>query len=209
MDELNWLPALVKTVVLPPTGPLLLTIVGLAVLARFPRGGRLLASSGVFILLGLSTPAVSAVLVRLLDGSAPFDPLRAENARAIVILGGGIRRHAPEYGGDTMNRLTLERVRYGARIARMTGLPVLVTGGKIRGGEAEAKLMQDALEHEFGVPVRWAESRSRNTHENALRSAEILHREHISNVVLVAHSFDMYRARAEFASQGIATIPAA
>ena len=82
------------TVVLPPTGPLLLTIVGLAVLARFPRGGRLLAASGVFILLALSTPAVSAVLVRLLDGSAPFDPLRAENARAIVILGGGIRRHA-------------------------------------------------------------------------------------------------------------------
>ena len=68
--------------------------------------------------------------------------------------------------------------------------------------------MQAALEREFHVPVRWAETRSRNTHENALRSAEILRAERISRIVLVAHSFDMPRARAEFAAQGIEAIVA-
>jgi len=68
--------------------------------------------------------------------------------------------------------------------------------------------MQAALEREFGVRVRWAEIRSRNTHENAVRSAEILRAEHISRIVLVAHSFDMPRAKAEFAAQGIEAIAA-
>ena len=76
------------------------------------------------------------------------------------------------------------------------------------GGEPEAKLMRAALEREFGVPVRWAETQSRNTHENAVRSAEILIAEHISRIVLVVHSFDMPRAKAEFAAQGIEAIPA-
>jgi uncharacterized SAM-binding protein YcdF (DUF218 family) len=85
---------------------------------------------------------------------------------------------------------------------------VLVTGGSVLGGEPEASLMRSALEREFGVPVRWAETQSRNTHENAARSAEILGAAKIGRIVLVAHSFDMPRARAEFAAQGIDTIPA-
>jgi uncharacterized SAM-binding protein YcdF (DUF218 family) len=68
--------------------------------------------------------------------------------------------------------------------------------------------MQAALEREFDVRVRWAEIRSRNTHENAVRSAEILRAEHINRIVLVAHSFDIPRAKAEFAAQGIEAIPA-
>ena len=46
-----------------------------------------------------------------------------------MILGGGLRRSAPEYGGDTLGRLTLERLRYGAMLAKRTGLPVMVSGG--------------------------------------------------------------------------------
>ena len=120
----------------------------------------------------------------------------------MVILGGGVRRNAPEYGGDTLGRLTLERVRYGARVARVTGLPVLVTGGSVLGGEPEAKLMKDSLEQEFGVGVRWAETRSRNTHENAVRSAEILRAAGIDRVVLVAHAVDMPRASARIRGSG-------
>src|ERR1700694_2339163 len=90
----------------------------------------------------------------------------------------------------------------------MTGLPILVSGGSVLRGETEAKLMREALEREFGIPVRWVEQRSRTTHENALRSAEILRPAGVQQVVLVAHSFDMPRARAEFATAGIVTFPA-
>src|SRR4030095_2797202 len=104
-------------------------------------------------------------------GSPMLDLDRARSAQAIVILGGGTRRDAPEYGGDTLGELTLERVRYGARVARLTGLPVLVTGGSVLGGETEAKLMRQSLEAEFSGGVRWAEDRSRNNHDNDIRAA--------------------------------------
>jgi uncharacterized SAM-binding protein YcdF (DUF218 family) len=125
-----------------------------------------------------------------------------------VILGSGLRRHAREYGGDTLGTFTLERVRYGARIARLSRLPVMVVGGTLRSGPTEAALMRNALEHEFGVHVRWAEDRSRNTHENAVNTAAILLPEGVHEVVLVAQSVDMPRARAEFAAAGLRTIPA-
>ncbi len=194
---------------LPPTGPLVLSLIGLGIRRRFPQGGIALAWTGVLLLLLLSIPAVAAFLSGGLDSSPPFDSARASEAQAIVILGGGTRRNAPEYGGDTLNGLTLERVRYGARVARLTKLPVLVTGGVVLAGEPEAKLMRSALEAEFGVSVRWAEDRSRTTHENAQNSAVILRAAGIRTVVLVAHSVDMLRARAEFAAAGIETIPAA
>jgi uncharacterized SAM-binding protein YcdF (DUF218 family) len=125
-----------------------------------------------------------------------------------VILGGGIQRGALEYGGDTLGRLTLERVRYGAIVARRTKLPVLVSGGAIYGGSSEAELMKRALEDEFGVPARWTETRSRDTHSNAVQSAAILLPAGISRILLVAHSFDMPRATAEFASAGLQVTPA-
>lgn len=200
--------ALLKVVVLPPGGPLLLAIAGLLLARRHPRAGRSVAAVGVATLFVLSMPIVAALLVRSLDASPPLDLEQAKSAQAVVILGGGTRRGAPEYGGDTLGRLTLERVRYGARVARQTGLPVLVSGGSVSGDEAEAKLMREALANEYGVDVRWAEDRSRTTHENAVESAAILRAAGVRRVVLVAHSFDMPRATAEFASQGIETITA-
>lgn len=199
--------AVIKALVLPPMNLLLLSLIGLGIQRRFQRIGTTMAWVGIVVLLLLSVPAVSVLLVRGLDNSPPFDPARSRDAKAIVILGGGTR-HSAEYGGDTLGELTLERVRYGARVARLTGLPVLVSGGSVHGGASESALMRQTLEQEFGVPVRWIESRSRTTHENALYAAAILHGAGINSVVLVAHSFDMPRARAEFAAAGIETYPA-
>jgi uncharacterized SAM-binding protein YcdF (DUF218 family) len=203
-----WLKGILKSLILPPTGPLLLALAGLLVQARFPRMGRTIAATGVMLLLVLSMPIVAESLLLVLDRSAALDLARGRTAQAIVVLGGGVRRNAVEYGGDTLGGLTLDRVRYGARVAKLLPLPVLVTGGSVSGGAAEAKLMREVLEQEFGVPVRWAEDQSRNTHENALYSARILHGAGIERIVLVAHSFDMPRAIAEFNVQGIDVIPA-
>jgi uncharacterized SAM-binding protein YcdF (DUF218 family) len=195
--------------VLPPTGPLVVALIGLGLLNFRPRLGLGLAWLGLLTLLALSLTTVSQALVSTLDGDGgPLDFAKARNAQAIVILGGGVRRNALEYGGDTLGRLTLERVRYGALVARKTRLPILVTGGVVYGGIAEATLMTQSLEEEFKVKVRWAEGTSRNTHENAVRSAEILLASDIHHVILVAHGFDMRRAKAEFTAAGIQVTPA-
>lgn len=198
----------VAALVLPPGGLLLVALAGLVLALRRPKWGLALAGVGVLGLLALSSPPVSHALLRAAGETAALDFAQARTARAIVILGGGIRREAAEYGGDTLGRLTLERVRYGALVARRTRLPVLVTGGSVWGGTAEAVLMKRALEEEFGVEVRWTEARSRDTRSNARETAAILLPLGIREVLLVAHAFDMPRASAEFADAGLHAIAA-
>ncbi len=207
MDFFFWRKVL-TALVLPPIGPLALAILGAALLGRWPRLGRTLLWSGLGLLVALSTSLVAGALTALLDDAPPVTLEQARSAQAIVILGAGVRRHAPEYGGETVGRLALDRVRYGARVARATGLPVLVTGGAIRSTRTEADVMREALEQEFGVPVRWLEDRSRDTFENARFSAARLERDGVTRVVLVAHGFDMRRARAEFEAAGLEVVPA-
>jgi uncharacterized SAM-binding protein YcdF (DUF218 family) len=201
--------AILKALALPPLGPLLLVLFGLAIVARHPRAGRRIAVAGVLILLLLSIPAVAIGHNRFVQYAPSFDVQKAETAQALVVLGSGVSRDSPEYGGDTLSSETLARVRYGARVARMTGLPVLVSGGSVYGGESEAVLMRDALQKEFGIPVRWTEPQSRTTHENAQLSAQLLHADRVARIVLVVHATDMRRAIAEFADAGVQVIPAA
>lgn len=206
--DLFYVRKVLGTLVLPPIGPLILAFAGLLLLGRWPKLGRSLAWLGFTTLLLLSMPLVSDALISALDDSGPLDFAKARTAQAIVIPGGGVRHGALEYGGDTVGQFSLERVRYGAWIARRTGLPVLVSGGVVYRGTAEARVMRQTLADEFGIPVRWMETQSRNTHENALRSAEILRADAIRRIILVAHGFDMRRFRAEFEAAGFQVVPA-
>jgi len=197
-----------KVLILPPTGLLIAALVALALAGRHPRAGRRVASACVGLLLLLSMPAVGTLLNYALDRSQALDLSSKHDAQAIVILGGGVRRYANEYGGPTLSGLTLERVRYGARVARATGLPVLVSGGAVRDLPAEAPIMRDALIKEYGVAVRWVESRATNTRENALYSSAMLQAAHVDRIILVGHSFDFPRTRHEFEAAGIKVVPA-
>ena len=208
MDTLLALRQLLKALILPPTGPLLAAFIALLLAERYPRSGRWVALAGFSTVLLLSLPIVSTLLLLTLDRTQTIDLRKHSDAQAIVVLGGGVRRHASEFGGSTLGGLTLERVRYGARVARATGLPVLVSGGAQKDMPAEAPLMRDALVKEYGVPVRWVESQSRNTHENAVNSSALLKASGINRVILVGHSFDFPRTRYEFEAAGIGVIPA-
>ncbi len=193
--------------ILPPTGPLLLTMVGLALISRWPRIGRVLAWSGALVLLLLALPATSALLVDIVNMESGLQGSRAQSAQAIVILGGG-RRTAPEYGGETVSSATLERIRYGAKLAKERNLPVLVTGGAVFQGTPEAQLMAQALRESFAVEVRWIENRSRDTHENAVFSSAVLHGAGVKTVLLVTHDLHERRGAAEFSAAGIDAVPA-
>ncbi len=66
--------------------------------------------------------------------------------------------------GDSVSRRALERLRYGAYLHRLTGLPILVSGGAPYGEPvSEAELMQAALVSDFRVEVKWVEDKSANT----------------------------------------------
>lgn len=195
--------ALAKALLLPPASLLFAGAVGLALWKRWPRAGRLVAGGAWLLLFVLSLPLVAASLEAAVGTDVTVDAAALRTAQAIVIPGGGLRKHAEEYGGETLGPLTLERARYGARLARETGLPVLVAGGRPAGFEAsEAELMRTVLQREFGVTVRWAETASRDTRENARRAAAILRPAGVRRIVLVVHGFDVPRAQAEYEAAG-------
>jgi uncharacterized SAM-binding protein YcdF (DUF218 family) len=199
---------LLTALALPPAGPLLIAALGLLLIRRWPRFGKTLAWSGLALLWLLATPAVTKPMLAAIEDIPPLDPARATSAQASVVLGGGSYLAAPEYGGDTVSRWSLERIRYAARLQRQTGLPILVTGGAPLGGMPEGRSMQAVLEKEFGVKVRWVEDASADTRENARLSAPLLRDAGVKRVLLVTHAWHMRRALGEFAAAGLNAVPA-
>jgi len=137
----------------------------------------------------------------------PLDSTSTTDAEAIVILGGRRNSSSPEYGGDTVGADTLERIRYGAKLARELKLPVAVTGGGSRTSDAPplGAIMSRVLECEFDQPVSWIETASRNTAQNATGLRALLPAQ---NIILVTHSLHMKRALDTFEKVGF-TVQAA
>ena len=199
---------LLTALALPPAGPLLLAALGLLLIRRRPRLGKSLAWSGLALLWLLATPAVTKPMLATVEDVPPLDIAQAKGAQAIVVLGGGSYHAAPEYGGDTVSRWSLERIRYAARLQRETGLPLLVSGGAPLGGVAEGRSMRAALEREFGAKVRWVEDASADTRENARLSAPMLREAGVRRILLVTHAWHMQRALGEFAAAGLEIVAA-
>ncbi|HEX4986890.1 MAG TPA: YdcF family protein [Burkholderiales bacterium] len=206
MDFLSAKPFL--TLLLPPFDLLLLAAVGLLLSAFRFRAGISVSALALTAAAVLCTPAVATTLAGLIEGSPRADA--PHTAQAIVILGGGSYAAAPEYGRDTVAAATLERLRWGARMQRATGLPVMVSGGAPHATRtSEAEQMKEALNRDFGIEVKWLEDKSRSTFESARYARAMLVREKIDHVLLVTHAMHMPRARLVFERAGFMVTAAA
>jgi uncharacterized SAM-binding protein YcdF (DUF218 family) len=198
------LKTLLKNVILPPAGPLLLAIFGVFLLKRRPLLARTCLILGLGSLWLLSTPVVSDALAALAEHYPPLDLRIGTGAQAIVILGGGGQRaFAPEYGGPSAEPQLLERLSYGAYIARKTGLPILVTGFHI-----EASAMRDTLLRNYDIDPRWVDDEAYDTFENARNSVRMLKADGVRRIVLVTRAAHMWRSVHEFTAAGIEVVPA-
>jgi uncharacterized SAM-binding protein YcdF (DUF218 family) len=205
-QEIVWA---IKPLLLPPGGILLLGLVALLVPSRRLRSVLLVTAFTALYL--TSAPFIADLLMRQVERypALKAHEISANNADAIVVLGGGRRSDAAEYGGDTVSALLLERVRYAAYLAARTGLPVIPSGGQFRAGQIpEAVLAKKVLEAEFHIAVSDIEDRSRTTWENALFTAELLQRKGIGRVYLVTHAMHMPRSVDVFRDAGVEVIPA-
>jgi uncharacterized SAM-binding protein YcdF (DUF218 family) len=205
---------------LPPLSLLLLLALGIFLLYRRRKFAKPLTLTAFALLWIASTPYFAEGALHLLEArtaaldSHPNNQPQAAGATdyadAIVILGGGSHFHAPEYAGqDTVSEQTLVRLRYGAKLQRESGKPILVTGGKPRGNPlSEAQQMREALEQDFRVTVLWTDDASDNTLENAQHSFSILQQAGIRRIYLVTHAWHMYRAANVFRHAGFEVIEA-
>jgi uncharacterized SAM-binding protein YcdF (DUF218 family) len=204
-----FLKELLVALVLPPFGFLSLTVLGLLQLPTMPRVARGLLWIGVLGLLASAMPTVSDTMLVALETGLDTTPPPNDPPQAIVILGAEIIRTGGTSPGIQVGRLTLERLRAGAELQRRTGLPVLVTGGTTQKHEPPVgTVMAHSMTEDFRVPVRWTETESRDTWENATDSAAILRAAGIHSVYVVTHSWHMRRALDAFARTGLIATPA-
>ncbi len=155
-------------------------------------------------------PPFSALLLKGLEQYPPLEPpVTVQNEQAIVVLSAGSYPYAKEYAKAIDGAAALQRNHYAAFLHKQTGLPVLVTGGYVGSVNiSEASVMADTLKNSFNTEVTWQETKSRNTAENAMYSAEILKENDIKTIYLVTHAWHMSRAVKMFEQQGIKVTPA-
>ncbi|MSR14837.1 MAG: YdcF family protein [Gammaproteobacteria bacterium] len=206
--DILWV-SLIKTLVLPPTANLLAIAAALVIRRRWRPTGSALFGVAFGSLVLLALPIVSTELARPLENFPPFDLAKGpQAASAIVILGGGRYADAPEYRyRDTVHSRTLTRLRYGAYLAAHLQLPIALIGGDVSGGSraAEGMLMLDVMREDFNTPVRWVETSSRNTAENAMYARQLLSERRI---ILVTNALHMVRSKRMFAQAGFEVLPA-
>ncbi len=202
--------ALATFLLVPPVNLLLLALAGFVLSrphGRWQRAGRILCGLGLAGLLVLALPVTSSLMILALEQDAP--PPSPNAPAAIVILSGDTNRTGSAPAAVDVGPLTLERLRAGAALQRATLLPVLVSGGVIGQDQpALAALMVRSLETDFAVPVRWQESASLDTWQNARDSAAVLQAAGIRSVFLVTHGWHMQRALIAFRRFGIEASPA-
>lgn len=204
---------LLKQFFLPPGLFLLGLLLAWWLRLRYPRLARMGFAVSLLGLWLMSLPVCVEWAGRALEPE-PALPVTdwaqlARRADVIVVLGAGRERGDPAWGGDQPGALAGERLRYAARLAKASGLPLLVTGGLHFGQPpSEAALMAESLEKDFGIGVRWREEASRTTWENALFSAPLLREAGVRRVLLVTLAAHLPRARWCFERQGFEVLGA-
>lgn len=212
-----WKP-LLTALVLPPFPFLLSMLLG----ARWLRTRHVLGWFVILLSVGglwlTSTEGVARIAQPLLLAEAPvitrdrINELKAvakKTRMAIVVLGGGAEKFAPEYADGNLTGPSLERLRYGLWLSRQTGIPVAFTGGSgwaAVGGPSEAGVAGRIAAADFKQPLKWIETQSRDTAENASMSVPMMRSAGVTHVLLVTHGWHMPRAMASFKKHAGSTL---
>ncbi len=196
----------VKALVLPPASLLLLLLAGWVLSWRYRIVGGVVIAMAFVGLWACATPLVSGGLLAWLDRHPPVTA--AVDADAIVVLSAGTVR----FDGGTPERrpdeLTWERLQEAAQLHRLTGLPIVVSGGPTGNGVIAAEPMAAALRDLFLIEEVWAETTSTNTMENATDTARLLARHNMQRILLVTHGWHLPRALLAFSQTPLEVVPA-
>jgi uncharacterized SAM-binding protein YcdF (DUF218 family) len=214
---LSGLKPLVTALLLPPVPWVALLFIAVLAAARRRALGVALAGLGAGLMWFSGSAAVGEALGSWLLqpppalGDADIARLRRDAAAqpgrtAIVVLGGGREALAPEYGVSNLTPGAMQRLRYGLWLSRATQLPVAFSGGVGHAGRSEASQAEASeagtaariAEREFRQPLRWVESQSRDTRENAAYTLALLAPQGVQTVVVVTDGWHMPRSLRAF-----------
>lgn len=200
---------LIKLWMIPPALNCLVVLAGLLILKRFKSTGRMLIGLSLLSLLLLSTDYIASILEMSIQEHPPLvlADLPREQSLTIVVAGASHHDRADEYGYSTPTSVSLVRLHYAATLHRLTGFPVVFTGG-LMGQDIHSEVLARSFSDEFKIDARWTETKSRSTDENAKYTAKILLPLGRKSILLVTHSYHMKRAVKSFRNAGFTVIPA-
>lgn len=196
-----------------------INLIGLLVLAgavlgllRFRRAGLLFSFLGLAVLALGAWTSLGAVLLHPLEDRFPRpDPAPAEVA-GIVVLGGGFEGGINVVrGGYELNASGDRFVEAAILARRYPQARVVVTGGTgalMLGGEGDGDTAPRLLEALGVAPERMVlERRSRNTHENAVFTRDMVTPGPGETWLLVTSAFHMPRSVGLFRKVGFEVVP--
>lgn len=202
---------LLKMWFLPPLCNILLILVGLLLWRRCKRIAVVLILSSAFSLWLMATPIFANYALRLIETAEPlqWQQIKDLDNAAIVVLGAGHVEDMREYGSAQPDHNALVRVNYGVYLKRLSGLPLMLTGGKTQQMTlSHAEVMANYMAMHLRETPDWLEQQSRTTWENATYAADILFAQGIRRVVLVTQSVHMRRSELLFNAAGFEVIAA-
>ena len=217
LSQLQYLKPILTTLIVPPAGLLLLVFAGLLLALKKKPIFKKLSSTFIFtgaLLLWILSCQDTAVWLsqNLLIQYPPTSPSELKDSQVILVLGGGAESFAPEYAGPALSGASFERLRYAVYLSKTSRLPIAFSGGKGWADptsiSSEAEIARLTLQRDWNLQLKFAESNSRDTRENANLSYPIFSSQGITKIVLVTHATHMPRALRNFREAGFKVIPA-
>ena len=206
-DALFVLSKLLWLLLRPGTLALLAILIGVVALARGRRWGRWPAGLGLGLLLALLVLPVQALLEAPLENRFPRPYPVPDKVAGIVILGGAVETKLTEARGSPALNGAAERMTEAVALARRFPQARIVftggTGSLLPGAVSEAEVAR-RLWTALGLdPARVTyESASRNTHENAVNTYQLVKPAPGETWLLVTSASHMPRAMGVFRRAG-------
>jgi uncharacterized SAM-binding protein YcdF (DUF218 family) len=191
----------------PLTWGLLLLVA--APMSRHRRGlSDLFTVSSILVLSLFSAEPVARRLMRVAEASAPTTVRSDLVYDAVIVLGGGIDPAASRATGAPRLNAAADRIVRTIGVLRSgRARNALLAGGLVhpQPGEPSEAERTALLLREWGIaPERiYLETRSRNTHENAVESARIAMAQGWHTLLLVTSAAHMARALESFRAAGV------
>ena len=208
---LSSLPILTLLLYPPNVGLLLLVVAVILALSHHRRTAIVLTLIGLIWSLVWSLPATTLYLGGRLESSYPYQSAESlPQADVIVVLGGNTQSNRANWFEPYNKATATDRLDRAAEIYFAHRAPrILLSGSALEGKTSEARIMARTMRQK-GIPdnALLLENEGRNTHENALRTHDMLKEHNLRTVLLVTSALHMPRAMASFHAQGISAVAA-
>lgn len=196
---------------MPPGLFIILLIILTIYLTKISVRAAVIVGAGTLIFYLMCTGLVAEKFMGSLEREyLPPERIEETGADVIVLLGGGAIRDVRDVDGSgTLCASPASRLLTAVRLQKILNIPILLSGGQVYEDSASEALISERVLKSLGVPAEkiLIETKSVNTTQNAIYSAEILREKNLTRPILVTSAFHMKRAVLNFSRQGFEVIP--